>query len=168
MKPYFEEDGITIYHGDCREILPTFPDATVFTDPPYNIGYRYDSYKDSLSEEEYRDLISSTVRLPSVVLHYPEDMFGIAVALNELPEKCVSWTYNANTPREWRMLAWFGCQPDFRLIKQPYKNLNDSRIQMLIARGSEGCPLYDWWHDELVLNVSPEKQSTRARFHSPL
>lgn len=25
MKPYYEEDGITIYHGDCREILPTLP-----------------------------------------------------------------------------------------------------------------------------------------------
>ena len=23
MKPYFEKDGITLYHGDCREILPT-------------------------------------------------------------------------------------------------------------------------------------------------
>lgn len=22
MKPYYEEDGITIYHGDCREVLP--------------------------------------------------------------------------------------------------------------------------------------------------
>ena len=22
MKPYFEEEGITIYHGDCREVLP--------------------------------------------------------------------------------------------------------------------------------------------------
>lgn len=25
VRPYFEEDGITIYHGDCREILPTLP-----------------------------------------------------------------------------------------------------------------------------------------------
>ena len=23
MKPYYEHAGITIYHGDCREILPT-------------------------------------------------------------------------------------------------------------------------------------------------
>ena len=22
MKPYYEQSGITIYHGDCREILP--------------------------------------------------------------------------------------------------------------------------------------------------
>ena len=23
MKPYYEHGGITIYHGDCREVLPT-------------------------------------------------------------------------------------------------------------------------------------------------
>lgn len=23
MKPYYQHAGITIYHGDCREILPT-------------------------------------------------------------------------------------------------------------------------------------------------
>ena len=40
MKPYYEKDGITIYHGDCREILPTLPKVDlVLTDPPYGIGY---------------------------------------------------------------------------------------------------------------------------------
>lgn len=39
MKPYFEEDGITIYNGDCREVLPTLPSADlIFTSPPYNLG----------------------------------------------------------------------------------------------------------------------------------
>jgi DNA modification methylase len=39
MKPYYEHAGITIYHGDCREILPTLPRADlVLTDPPYGIG----------------------------------------------------------------------------------------------------------------------------------
>lgn len=38
MKPYYEEKGITIYHGDCREILPTLePVDLVLTDPPYGI-----------------------------------------------------------------------------------------------------------------------------------
>ena len=23
LKPYYDEDGITIYHGDCRDVLPT-------------------------------------------------------------------------------------------------------------------------------------------------
>ena len=40
MKPYYESGGITIYHGDCREILPTL-DASlaVVTDPPYGIAF---------------------------------------------------------------------------------------------------------------------------------
>lgn len=39
MKPYFEEGGIVIYHGDCREILPALPKVDlVLTDPPYGIG----------------------------------------------------------------------------------------------------------------------------------
>ena len=38
MKPYYERGGITIYHGDAREILPQLEAASVdfvFTDPPY-------------------------------------------------------------------------------------------------------------------------------------
>ena len=40
-KPYYEHGGITIYHGDCREILPELvtPDL-IITDPPYGINYR--------------------------------------------------------------------------------------------------------------------------------
>lgn len=36
MKPYYEHAGMVIYHGDCREILPTLPKVDlVLTDPPY-------------------------------------------------------------------------------------------------------------------------------------
>jgi len=39
VKPYYEHGGITIYHGDCREVLPTLPQVDlVLTDPPYGIG----------------------------------------------------------------------------------------------------------------------------------
>lgn len=40
MKPYYEHAGITIYHGDCRDILPTLPKVDlVLTDPPYGINH---------------------------------------------------------------------------------------------------------------------------------
>ncbi len=36
MKPYYEEPGIQIFLGDCREILPSLPTVDlVLTDPPY-------------------------------------------------------------------------------------------------------------------------------------
>src|SRR6185312_10209741 len=43
MKPYYEHAGITIYHGDCLEVLWTHLNANasdfdlVLTDPPYGI-----------------------------------------------------------------------------------------------------------------------------------
>jgi site-specific DNA-methyltransferase (adenine-specific) len=41
MKPYYEHAGITIYHGDCREILPDvwFGVDLLLTDPPYGINH---------------------------------------------------------------------------------------------------------------------------------
>jgi site-specific DNA-methyltransferase (adenine-specific) len=41
MKPYYEHAGITIYHGDCREILPQLEYASIFADPPYGVGIKY-------------------------------------------------------------------------------------------------------------------------------
>lgn len=39
MRPYYEHAGITIYHGDCRDVLPGLePVDLVLTDPPYGIG----------------------------------------------------------------------------------------------------------------------------------
>lgn len=38
MTPYYDEDGITIYHGDALEVLPTIPSKsidTALTDPPF-------------------------------------------------------------------------------------------------------------------------------------
>jgi len=51
IKPYYEENRIVIYHGDCREILPQLePVDLVVTDPPYNVGVNYgDNSNDKLT-----------------------------------------------------------------------------------------------------------------------
>ena len=35
MTPYYDEDGITIYHGDCREMVRFLRFDVVISDPPY-------------------------------------------------------------------------------------------------------------------------------------
>jgi site-specific DNA-methyltransferase (adenine-specific) len=58
MKPYYEHAGITIYHGDCREILPQLSGlAGIVTDPPYGIDLdvqRYAGARGSLDGSSYR------------------------------------------------------------------------------------------------------------------
>jgi site-specific DNA-methyltransferase (adenine-specific) len=42
MKPYYQDNAVTIYLGDCREILPQIePVDLVLTDPPYGISYKH-------------------------------------------------------------------------------------------------------------------------------
>lgn len=41
MKPYYDEDGVTIYHGDCEVVMAGLSDGSadiVVTSPPYNMG----------------------------------------------------------------------------------------------------------------------------------
>lgn len=42
MKPYYEHADVTLYHGDCRDVLPLLIPASValvVTDPPYGVAY---------------------------------------------------------------------------------------------------------------------------------
>lgn len=42
MTPYYEHAGITIYHGDCREIIGSLAFDVVVSDPPYGISHPTD------------------------------------------------------------------------------------------------------------------------------
>lgn len=40
--PYYDEDGVTLYHGDAREIVPMLSDFVLVTDPPYGVAMGVD------------------------------------------------------------------------------------------------------------------------------
>ena len=50
MKPYHETEHGVLYCGDCIDVMKQFDDKSFdlcLTDPPYGIGYDYESYNDS-------------------------------------------------------------------------------------------------------------------------
>lgn len=130
----------------------------IVTDPPFNIGYKYNSYKDNLADDEYYEMLGFFFAdFPSVVIHYPEQLYRIAFQIGKFPEKVISWVYNSNTAKQHRDIAFFGVTPDMRKVCQPYKNPNDKRIKKLIASGKKGGRLYDWWNINQVKNVNKDK-----------
>lgn len=50
MEPYYQSDGVTLYHGDCREIMHTMKPDVVLTDPPYGVGFRGEPWDQSIPQ----------------------------------------------------------------------------------------------------------------------
>ena len=155
---------LKLYNGDSKQIFPNIiadlgrGNIVIVSDPPFNIGYKYNTYKDTMNENDYYEMLESFFgTCPSVVIHYPEALYKLAFQIGKFPEKVISWVYNSNTAKQHRDIAFFGVKPDMSKVRQPYKNLNDKRIQERIKRGCTGAKLYDWWEINQVKNVSKNK-----------
>lgn len=153
---------IELINGDCTQhiynVVKRVKNPILVSDPPFNIGYGYKTYKDSMPEDEYFDMMEYVfTTAPCVIIHYPETLYKISYTLGMFPEKVCSWVYNSNTAKQHRDIAFFGVMPDMKKVRQPYKNPNDKRIQERIKKGSQGGRLYDWWNVNQVKNVSKVK-----------
>ena len=151
-----------IINSNCNkemiEIFKTYEKIIVVSDPPFNIGYKYNKYNDNMDESDYYKMLCFLFgNSPSVIIHYPESLYKLSVEMGKCPERVVSWVYNSNTARQHRDIAVFDVKPDFNAVRQPYKNPNDKRIKKRIEEGKTGCKLYDWWNINQVKNVSKEK-----------
>lgn len=153
--------SIELYNADFRELgdlEQRFGEFVIVTDPPFNIGYHYNGYKDNVDGDEYNEMLTALIMgRQSVIIHYPEYLYELAMEADIKPQRVVSWVYNSNTPRQHRDIAFFNITPDFTKVRQPYKNPNDKRIKERIARGQTGAKLYDWWNVNQVKNTSAEK-----------
>lgn len=67
LTPYYEHDGITIFHGDCQDILPLLNEVDlVVTDPPYGISYHSNYY---IGDNPFEP-IQGDDRFPNVVVNW--------------------------------------------------------------------------------------------------
>ena len=129
-QPYYQRGGITIYHGDCRDILPLLKmQKVVVTSPPYGVGKEYES--DSDLDWEY--LIRGFVHACGKAMNGGEH-----VAIN-LPDRAVLDEITGMRPvmpLVWRDIASSGLQ------------LYDKRFWK-----KDPCWMSDRWHSCSVKSV---------------
>lgn len=100
MKPYYEDtrSGITIYHGDCLDLLPSVAAAVLVTDPPYGLqalaGY-YGRHYDTIRNDEDTSARDSALALWG---DRPACVFGSP----RMPEPPGAWEHR---------LVWDKCEP---------------------------------------------------------
>ncbi len=171
-----------IHLGDSLDYMRSLPDGfvdLVITDPPFNIGKKYDSYNDNLKFEEYLNWcynwLDQLIRIlkPNGTLYlfnYPENNAYLKVYLDKKLKfrRWLTWHYNTNTghskinyTRTQHSILFYTKSDKYTFNKeqvvQPYKNPTDKRIKKLLSNGKHGTGPYDVFIFNIVKNVSKQK-----------
>lgn len=167
----------TIIHWDCTKEILKLKDNSIdlcIIDPPYNVWYKYNSYWDNMTHEEYMNwqiwLIDEIwIKLKQwwslIYITYPE--LWAEIFTEFLPKRSYSieskeiatWVYNTNLWWKYlrkasRMCVWLSkWEPKINNITWEYKNPTDKRIKERIANWQVPKEV-DWFYINQVKNVS--------------
>lgn len=113
LRPYHEEAAVTIYHGDCRQIVPMLGRFDLLlTDPPYGIGIAANPVRQKHAKMEWDADVPDAWVLPMLLAS---------------AGKAIVWGGNYfSLPPQQCFLAWDKMQPeDFSLamLEQAWTNL---------------------------------------------
>jgi DNA modification methylase len=167
MKPYFQEGGITIYHGDCREVVPSVhADATV-CDAPYGLGIDYGSFIDT--PESVRALMADVIPMLRIATGRVAVTCGVARMWDyPAPDWTLCWAISgAGSTGKWGFSCW---QPILVYGQDPFLTNGLGRRPDLIFKNETSpecghpCPKPEGFMRLLVNRVSLESESVLDPF----
>lgn len=118
MKPYYESGGITIYWGDCREILSACVFDLAVCDPQYGMGYQSNHRLVQLAPIHGDDVYPTDV-LQQLIVTSPCGVYAFCrwdnLATLPVPKSLIAWVKNNWTAgdlehehgRQWEAIAFY-------------------------------------------------------------
>lgn len=80
MRPYYEDGAVTIYLGDCREVMPGMTADAVFADPPYGADK---AAWDSTFESDWLGLLPDVAPVAAITPGQ-RNLVGMPVSIGQL------------------------------------------------------------------------------------
>lgn len=172
-----------IINNDClvelRKLEPESVDLVV-TDPPFNIGKNYRTYKDRRTQQDYfawcREWLAECVRVMKngaalYLINYPENNAYLLPFLDAhlTFKRWMTWHYPTNTGHSKTNFTRSQHSILFHIkgekprcfnkadIAMPYRNPTDKRVKGRIAGGSPGRTPDDVFEFNIVKNVNKDK-----------
>ena len=105
MVPYYDKDGITIYCGDCREVIQHIGivDAVV-TDPPYGLGFMGKTWDSTVPPVELWETVFDALKPGGHLLSFAGTRTHHRMAVNiedagfEIRDM-IAWVYGSGFPK---------------------------------------------------------------------
>lgn len=78
MEPYYADDAVTLYHGDCLEVDAWLSADVLVTDPPYGIAWKVGKYNGAEKHNGIRNDADTSARDDALALwgNRPAVVFG--------------------------------------------------------------------------------------------
>lgn len=168
--------------GDCLDVIKKISDEFVdliVTDPPFNIGKNYKTYKDRMTKEGYikwcETWLAECIRILKphgslYLFNYPENNAYLMPFLDKhmVFKRWMTWHYPTNTgmsptnyTRTQHSILFYAKTEkatwNKNVIAEPYRNPTDKRILERIKNGSSGKTPYDVFVYNIVKNVNKDK-----------
>lgn len=161
-------DCCSVVQGDCLELMKQLPDGcvdAVITDPPYNVGCKYDAYEDVRQLAEYREWCREWLMASPRPIIFTPGTVNLSMWLEiEKPHWIGAW-FKPNQASSSRIGGWNAWEPILFYGRPMVRVPHDAWWSLVSFRekengaGSHPCPkTYNYWQ-ELLQDCSAPGQT---------
>jgi site-specific DNA-methyltransferase (adenine-specific) len=159
--PFYEDDLVTLYHGDCREILPKLRGDAIITDPPFKLSQSYAANVDADNLDAVASLIDSARMMAAVM-----PVGGLAAIFYD--NRIMPFALNAFARAEWSYLRFM---PFYRRWGNAHKLsgwMSTSDPILLFGMPGKTAEFFGDWKHDCYIKDKPEAEDAGHPAQKPI
>lgn len=161
LTPYYQDEFTTIYHGDCREVIPYVTASAVVTDPPFKLSQAYAANVDA----DNLDAVASVIDVARLLLSSVAPGTTAAVFYDN---RIMPFGLDAFRRAGWQYLRLLTLYRRWGNAHQLNGWMSTSDPVLLFAAPGERPSFYGEWAHDVYVRSTPEVGGVEHPSQKPL